>query len=87
MFQICAAAGGCKKILGIQYPDSGDNAKRTKYTAWRAAVETSGSVEQLALQVCLCYYYDYSIYVFRAIDIQLSRLMATICRILKQGFS
>ncbi|KAI3461148.1 hypothetical protein Pfo_017811 [Paulownia fortunei] len=42
--------GGCKKILGIQYPDSGEYAKRMKYTAWRAAVEQSRSVELLALQ-------------------------------------
>ncbi|XP_073139234.1 DDT domain-containing protein PTM [Henckelia pumila] len=43
--------GGCKKITGILYPEVGENAKRTKCDAWRAAVETSRSVEQLALQV------------------------------------
>ncbi|KAI3450013.1 hypothetical protein Pfo_006678 [Paulownia fortunei] len=45
-----ARQGGCKKIPGILYPDSGEYAKRTKYASWRAAVETSRSVEQLALQ-------------------------------------
>ncbi|XP_073292383.1 DDT domain-containing protein PTM-like isoform X1 [Primulina huaijiensis] len=43
--------GGCKKITGILYPEVGEYAKRTKCDAWRAAVETSRSVEQLALQV------------------------------------
>ncbi|KAL3828221.1 hypothetical protein ACJIZ3_017023 [Penstemon smallii] len=46
-----ARQGGCKKIPGILYPDSGEYAKRTKCAAWRAAVETSKSVEQLALQI------------------------------------
>ncbi|KAL2485484.1 DNA binding zinc ion binding DNA binding [Abeliophyllum distichum] len=46
-----ARQGGCKKIPGILYPDSGEFAKRSKYIAWRASVETSRSVEQLALQV------------------------------------
>lgn len=46
-----ARQGGRKKIPGILYPDSGEYAKRTKYDSWRAAVETSRSVEQLALQV------------------------------------
>ncbi|KAL7084603.1 hypothetical protein ACP275_14G232700 [Erythranthe tilingii] len=46
-----ARQGGFKKISGVQYPESGDTAKRTRYTAWRAAVETSKSVEKLALQV------------------------------------
>ncbi|KAK4419608.1 DDT domain-containing protein PTM [Sesamum alatum] len=46
-----ARQGGRKKIPGILYPDSGEYAKRTKYASWRAAVETSRSVEQLALQV------------------------------------
>ncbi|KAL8545103.1 hypothetical protein ACS0TY_005342 [Phlomoides rotata] len=49
----CKAArqGGRKKIPDILYPDSGEYAKRTKFASWRAAVETSRSVEQLALQV------------------------------------
>ncbi|KAK6144076.1 hypothetical protein DH2020_020896 [Rehmannia glutinosa] len=47
-----ARQGGYEKISGVHYPDSG-NAKRMKYTAWRAAVEQSRSVEQLALQACL----------------------------------
>ncbi|KAL6563881.1 hypothetical protein OROHE_005121 [Orobanche hederae] len=46
-----ARQGGGKKIPGILYPESGEYAKRTKYATWRAAVETSTSVEQLALQV------------------------------------
>ncbi|KAL0419529.1 UNVERIFIED_CONTAM: DDT domain-containing protein PTM, partial [Sesamum radiatum] len=50
-----ARQGGRKKIPGILYPDSGEYAKRTKYASWRAAVETSRSVEQLALQACLFY--------------------------------
>ncbi|CAH9133281.1 unnamed protein product [Cuscuta epithymum] len=49
----CKAArlGGCKKIPGVLYPDGSDFAKRSKSVAWKAAVETSKSVEQLALQV------------------------------------
>nr|GMD64766.1 DDT domain-containing protein PTM [Ipomoea batatas] len=49
----CKAArqGGCKKIPGILYPDGSEFAKRSKSVAWRAAVETSRSVEQLALQI------------------------------------
>ncbi|KAH6837032.1 hypothetical protein C2S53_014275 [Perilla frutescens var. hirtella] len=46
-----ARQGGRKKIPGILYPDCGEYAKRTKYDSWRSAVETSRSVEQLALQV------------------------------------
>ncbi|VFQ94021.1 unnamed protein product [Cuscuta campestris] len=49
----CKAArqGGCKKIPGILYPDGPDFAKRSKSLVWRAAVEASRSVEQLALLV------------------------------------
>ncbi|KAK6776314.1 hypothetical protein RDI58_027315 [Solanum bulbocastanum] len=46
-----SCAGGCKKIPDILYPDNSDFAKRNKCIAWRAAVETSRTVEQLALQV------------------------------------
>ncbi|XP_022847458.1 DDT domain-containing protein PTM isoform X1 [Olea europaea var. sylvestris] len=46
-----ARQGGCKKIPGILYPESGEYAKRSKCVAWRASVETSISVEQLAFQV------------------------------------
>lgn len=46
-----ARQGGCKKIPDMLYPDSSDYAKRSKCLAWRAAVETSRTVEQLALQV------------------------------------
>lgn len=37
--------------MGILYPESSEYAKRSKYIAWRAAVEISTSAEQLALQV------------------------------------
>lgn len=46
-----ARQGGCKKIPDMLYPDNSDFAKRNKCIAWRAAVETSRTVEQLALQV------------------------------------
>ncbi|KAJ7959686.1 DDT domain-containing protein PTM [Quillaja saponaria] len=42
---------GCTKISGILYPDNSEYTKRSRYIAWRAAVETSTSVEQIALQV------------------------------------
>ncbi|GER40759.1 PHD-finger and DNA binding domain-containing protein [Striga asiatica] len=48
-----ARQGGGKKIPGVLYPEIGEYAKRTKSASWRAAVETSTSVEQLALQACL----------------------------------
>ncbi|WRX33231.1 DDT domain - like 4 [Theobroma cacao] len=46
-----ARQGGGKKIPGILYPESSDFARRSKSMAWRAAVESSTSIEQLALQV------------------------------------
>ncbi|GMI94647.1 DDT-PHD PROTEIN3 [Hibiscus trionum] len=46
-----ARQGGGKKILGIFYPESSDFSKRSKSVAWRAAVESSTNVEQLAFQV------------------------------------
>ncbi|KAL6199678.1 hypothetical protein ACLB2K_029461 [Fragaria x ananassa] len=46
-----ARQGGCTKIMGILYPENSDYAKRSKYIAWRATVETSTSAEHLALQV------------------------------------
>lgn len=46
-----ARQAGCTKILGILYPENSDFSKRSKCVAWRAAVETSISVEQLAIQV------------------------------------
>ncbi|CAA0805832.1 Unknown protein [Striga hermonthica] len=46
-----ARQGGGKKIPGVLYPEIGEYAKRTKSASWRAAVETSTSVEQLALQI------------------------------------
>lgn len=46
-----ARQAGCKKIPGVLYPDSSEFAKRSKYAAWRASVETSVSAEQLAVLV------------------------------------
>ncbi|GFS30983.1 PHD-finger and DNA binding domain-containing protein [Actinidia rufa] len=46
-----ARQAGCTKIPGVLYPDSSEFANRSKYVVWRAAVETSRSVEQLALQI------------------------------------
>ncbi|XP_030522425.2 DDT domain-containing protein PTM [Rhodamnia argentea] len=46
-----ARQAGCMKIPGILYPESSDFARRSKHVAWRAAVESSISTEQLALQV------------------------------------
>ncbi|XP_042483190.1 DDT domain-containing protein PTM-like isoform X2 [Macadamia integrifolia] len=42
---------GYKKILGIYYADGTELAKRSRYIAWRAALEMSTSVPQLALLV------------------------------------
>lgn len=47
------------KIPGILYPDGSDFARRSKHVAWRAAVESSASTEQLALQVLLLFSYFY----------------------------
>lgn len=41
--------------MGILYPENSEYAKRSKYIAWRATVETSTSAEHLALQVILVY--------------------------------
>lgn len=41
---------GRRKIPHILYPDSSDLAKRSKYVAWRVAVEMSQSVAQLIYQ-------------------------------------
>ncbi|KAF2287418.1 hypothetical protein GH714_039857 [Hevea brasiliensis] len=46
-----ARQAGCMKIPGMLYPENSDFAKRSKYVCWRAAVESSTTVEQLALQV------------------------------------
>ncbi|KAJ8446872.1 hypothetical protein Cgig2_016182 [Carnegiea gigantea] len=46
-----ARNAGRIKIPGIQYPDGSENARRSRHVAWRAAVETCTSLEQLALQV------------------------------------
>ncbi|KAJ0084475.1 hypothetical protein Patl1_29478 [Pistacia atlantica] len=46
-----ARQAGCAKIPGILYPESSDFSKRSRNVAWRAAVESSTTVEQLAVQV------------------------------------
>ncbi|CAL5212450.1 unnamed protein product [Lathyrus oleraceus] len=46
-----ARQAGFTKIPGILYPENSDFAKRSRCVAWRAAVEMSTSVDQLALQV------------------------------------
>ncbi|XP_052197316.1 DDT domain-containing protein PTM isoform X7 [Diospyros lotus] len=46
-----ARQGGCTKVPGILYLDSSEFSRRSQHVAWRAAVEHSKSVEQLALQV------------------------------------
>ncbi|XP_039018880.1 DDT domain-containing protein PTM-like isoform X1 [Hibiscus syriacus] len=46
-----ARQGGGKKIPGILYPESSDFSKRSKSVTWRAAVESSTNVQQLAFQV------------------------------------
>ncbi|KNA22597.1 hypothetical protein SOVF_030890 [Spinacia oleracea] len=46
-----ARKAGCMKIPDLQYPEASEHARRTKCVAWRASVEKSTSLEQLALQV------------------------------------
>uniref|UniRef100_A0A2K2C3K5 PHD-type domain-containing protein n=1 Tax=Populus trichocarpa TaxID=3694 RepID=A0A2K2C3K5_POPTR len=46
-----ARQAGCMKIPGILYPENSDFAKRSKHVAWQAAVGSSTTAEQLALQV------------------------------------
>ncbi|KAJ6299500.1 hypothetical protein OIU76_020464 [Salix suchowensis] len=46
-----ARQAGCMKMPGILYPENSDFAKRSKHVAWQAAVESSTTVEQLALLV------------------------------------
>ncbi|KAL9296222.1 hypothetical protein ACSQ67_022118 [Phaseolus vulgaris] len=46
-----ARQGGCNKIPGILYLENSDFARRSRFVAWRAAVEMSTSAEQLALQI------------------------------------
>ncbi|CAJ1933948.1 unnamed protein product [Sphenostylis stenocarpa] len=46
-----ARQGGCRKIPGILYPENSDFARRSRFVAWRAAVEMSTTAEQIALQV------------------------------------
>ncbi|MCL7030486.1 hypothetical protein MKW94_010154 [Papaver nudicaule] len=42
---------GCGKIPTVLYLDNSESARRIRYTAWRAAVEMSTTVTQLACQV------------------------------------
>lgn len=51
MSEVLNFSAGCTKISGILYLENSDFSKRSKSVAWRAAVETSISVEQLAIQV------------------------------------
>lgn len=44
------------KIPDIQYSDASESTRRTKCVAWRAAVESSTNLEQLALQVMVLIY-------------------------------
>ncbi|CAO2837350.1 unnamed protein product [Amaranthus hypochondriacus] len=46
-----ARKAGAMKIPDIQYLEASENVKRTRFVAWRAAVESSTSLEQLALQL------------------------------------
>ncbi|XP_038878800.1 DDT domain-containing protein PTM isoform X4 [Benincasa hispida] len=48
-----ARQAGCTKIPGIAYPEGSEWARRSRSIAWRAAVEASTSVEQLAFQELL----------------------------------
>lgn len=46
-----AKQAGRVKIPGVFYSENSDYAKRSKCVAWRAAVESSTSIEQLAFQI------------------------------------
>ncbi|KAL3518480.1 hypothetical protein ACH5RR_021069 [Cinchona calisaya] len=49
-----ARQGGSRKIPGIYYVEASDTPKRSRRLVWRAAVEMSKNISQLALQVrCL----------------------------------
>jgi len=50
------------KIAGILYPENSDFAKRSKHVTWQAAVESSVTVEQLALQVRYSFFFSLSIF-------------------------
>ncbi|XP_057456747.1 DDT domain-containing protein PTM isoform X2 [Lotus japonicus] len=52
-----ARQAGCMKIPGVLYLENSDFARRSRYVTWRAAVEMSTNVEQLALQVRELYSY------------------------------
>ncbi|GAA0179270.1 hypothetical protein LIER_29952 [Lithospermum erythrorhizon] len=46
-----ARQAGCKKLPDILYPENSEVSRRNRSIAWRAALEASSSVQQLALQV------------------------------------
>lgn len=48
---IAFCSGGCKKISHVFYPDGSELARRSKFVAWRAAVEMSKTVAQLTFLV------------------------------------
>ncbi|CAI8593494.1 unnamed protein product [Vicia faba] len=50
-----ARQAGFRKIPGILYPENSDFAKRSRCVSWRAVVEMSTSVDQLALQATALY--------------------------------
>lgn len=49
------------KIPGILYPENSDFAKRSKHVAWQAAVESSTTVEQLALLVWCSFFISFQL--------------------------
>lgn len=51
MVKKAAREGGLRKISGIHYTEGSEIPRRSRQTVWRAAVEMSKSVSQLALQV------------------------------------
>ncbi|CAH8307321.1 unnamed protein product [Eruca vesicaria subsp. sativa] len=46
-----ACQGGCRKISGFNYGDASYIPKRSRRSIWKAAVESSKNISQLALQV------------------------------------
>lgn len=45
--------GGMKKLPEFNYGDGSYIPKRSRRSIWKAAVESSKNISQLALQVCL----------------------------------
>lgn len=62
------------KIPGMLYPENSEFAKRSKYVCWRAAVESSTTVEQLALQVWYPYCIPFLISTFALMLIYFANL-------------